>query len=152
MSKLYVNQIVEANSGYGVQIPGHVVQVVKTEGAGIVYFGNSISTWTTLQTATITPKFNNSLIVVHSFQTLNTTSGAWQMRIMRDGSTLVATIEGAVATGRLQGVAHRTDTPNTTSTVTYTLQGIATGGGTDSNLYTVNNPTGGGMVLMEIAQ
>ena len=152
MSTMYVNKVQELNVGSGVHIPGHVVQVVKTEASGIIYFGNSTSTYTTLQTLTITPKFNNSLIVVHAFQTLNTTSGYWSMRVMRDGSTLVSTIEGAVATGRMQGVTHKTDTPNTTNQVTYTLQGIAGGGGTDANLYTVNNPTGGGMLIMEIAQ
>ena len=152
MSTMYVNKVQELNVGSGVHIPGHVIQVVKTEGSGIIYFGGSTSAYTTLMTANITPKFNNSLIVVHMFQTLNTTSGYWSMRIMRDGTQVVSNSEGAVATGRIQSVAHKIDAPNTTSQVTYTLQGIAGGGGTDSNLYTVNNPTGSGLILMEVAQ
>lgn len=152
MSTLFVDTINEKTSGNGVAIPGHVVQVVKTEGSGIIYFGGSYTAYTDLMTANITPKFNNSLIVVQMFQTLNTTSGYWSMRIIRDGTQVISNSEGAVATGRMQSVALKTDTPNTTSQVTYKLQGIAGGGGTDSNLYTVNNPTGSGIILMEIAQ
>ena len=60
--------------------------------------------------------------------------------------------EGLSNTGRLNAVGFKLDNPTTTSQVTYTLQGIASGGATDSNLYTVNNPSGGGMIAMEIAQ
>ena len=151
MTTLYVDNIAP-NLQSAVKIPGSLVQVVKTEGSGIIYFGGSYTAYTNLMTASITPKFNNSLIVVHMFQTLNTSSGYWSMRIIRDGTQVVSNSEGAVATGRMQSVAHKIDTPNTTSQVTYTVQGIGGGGGTDSNLYTVNNPTGSGLILMEVAQ
>ena len=114
-------------------------------------FGGSTSSYTTLITLNITPKYNNSLISIHYFQTLNTTSGNWGTRVQRNGSTLVITGEGQSNTGRLNSVGFKLDNPATTSQVTYTLEGIAQGGSTDSNLYTVNNPSGGGMI-MEIAQ
>ncbi|MAI17168.1 MAG: hypothetical protein CMH04_00735 [Marinovum sp.] len=152
MSTMYVNKVQELNVGSGVQIPGHVVQVVEAEGSGIIYFGASTSSYTTLITLNITPKFNNSLIHVHYFQTLNTTTGHWGTRVQRNGSTLVITGEGQSNTGRINAVGFKLDNPATTSQVTYTLQGIASSGATDSNLYTVNNPTGGGMIAMEIAQ
>lgn len=152
MSTMYVNKVQELNVGSGVQIPGHVVQVVEAEGSGIIYFGASTSSYTTLITLNITPKFNNSLIFITYFQTLNTSTGYWGTRVQRNGSTLVITGEGALNTGRINAVGFKLDNPATTSQVTYTLQGIASAGATDSNLYTVNNPTGGGMVAMEIAQ
>jgi len=152
MSKLYVNQIVEANAGYGVQIPGHVIQVIEAKGSGIIYFGASTSSYTNLITLNITPKYNNSLILVHYFQTLNTTTGHWGTRVQRNGSTMIISGEGQSNTGRLNSVGFKLDNPATTNQVTYILQGIASAGATDSNLFTVNNPTGGGMIAMEIAQ
>jgi hypothetical protein len=149
---MYVNKVQELNVGSGVQIPGHVVQVAEAEGSGIIYFGASTSSYTTLITLNITPKFNNSLIFITYFQTLNTTTGHWGTRVQRNGSTLVITGEGQSNTGRINAVGFKLDNPATTSQVTYTLQGIASSGATDSNLYTVNNPTGGGMIAMEIAQ
>lgn len=145
------NQIL-VPTGQVLGAPGHVVQVVEAEGSGIIYFGGSTSSYTTLITLNITPKFSNSLIAVHYFQTLNTTTGHWGTRVQRNGSTLVMTGEGLSNTGRLNAVGFKLDNPTTTSQVTYTLQGIASGGATDSNLYTVNNPSGGGMIAMEIAQ
>ena len=62
MSTMYVNKVQELNVGSGVQIPGHVIQVVEAEGSGIIYFGASTSSYTNLITLNITPKFSNSLI------------------------------------------------------------------------------------------
>ena len=152
MSTMYVNKVQELNVGSGVQIPGHVIQVVEAEGSGIIYFGGSTSSYTNLITLNITPKYNNSLILVHYFQTLNTTTGHWGTRVQRNGSTTIISGEGQSNTGRLNSVGFKLDNPATTSQVTYTLQGIASSGATDSNLYTVNNPSGGGMIAMEIAQ
>jgi len=62
MSTLYVDTINEKTSGNGVQIPGHVVQVVsatKTDTQSI-----SGTTFTDVLTATITPKFANSKIYI----------------------------------------------------------------------------------------
>lgn len=152
-STLTVDNIVGATTAANVKLPaGCVLQTVESEGSTIIYFGNSTSSYTTLITLNITPKYNNSLIAIHYFQTLNTTSGNWGTRVMRNGSTLVMTGEGQSNTGRLNAVGYKLDNPATTSQVTYTLQGIASGGGTDANLFTVNNPSGGGMIAMEIAQ
>ena len=152
MSTMYVNKVQELNVGSGVQIPGHVIQVVEAKGSGIIYFGASTSSYTNLITLNITPKYNNSLILVHYFQTLNTTTGHWGTRVQRNSSTTIISGEGQSNTGRLNSVGFKLDNPATTSQVTYTLQGIASSGATDSNLYTVNNPTGGGMIAMEVAQ
>jgi hypothetical protein len=152
MSTMYVNKVQELNVGSGVQIPGHVIQVVEAKGSGIIYFGNSTSSYTTLITLNITPKYNNSLILIHYFQSLNTTTGHWGTRVQRNGSTTIISGEGQSNTGRLNSVGFKLDNPATNSQVTYTLQGIAASGATDSNLYTINNPTGRGMIAMEIAQ
>lgn len=152
-STLNVDNIVGATTAANVKMPaGYVIQTVEASGSGIIYFGNSTSSYTDLITLNITPKYNNSLIAVYCFQTLNTTSGNWGTRVRRDGSTTVITGEGQSNTGRLNFVGFKLDNPATTNQVTYVLQGIAGGGSTDSNLYTVNNPSGGGMIAMEIAQ
>lgn len=62
MSQLFVDTITEKTSGNGVQIAGHVVQVVsatKTDTQSI-----SGTTFTDVLTATITPKFANSKILI----------------------------------------------------------------------------------------
>jgi len=154
-STLTVDNIVGATTAANVKMPaGHVLQVVEASGSGIIYFGNSTSSYTDLITLNITPKYSNSLIAVHCFQTLNTSSGNWGTRVRRTTGTATTVIsgEGQSNTGRLNFVGFKFDSPASTSQVTYVLQGIAGGGGTDSNLYTVNNPTGGGMIAMEIAQ
>ena len=63
MSTLYVDTINEKTSGNGVQIPGHVVQVVKRRTNGGA--GTTSGTFADVgQYIDITPKFANSLILV----------------------------------------------------------------------------------------
>ena len=63
MSTLYVDTITEKSSGNGVQIPGHVVQVVSStySTAGSTTSASPIQMWSGLS---ITPKFANSIIKV----------------------------------------------------------------------------------------
>lgn len=152
MSTIYADNI-QPNLGSGVSIPGHVVQVVNTVGSGIIYFGNSTSAYTTLMTAQITPMYSDSKIVISWAQSFNKSqsSAASTLRLRR-GSTTISSCEHSFNPGRMTASNVATDTPNTTSPISYVLEGIAGGGATDAQLYTVNNPTGGGLVIMEIAQ
>ena len=62
MSTLYVDTINEKTSGNGVQIPGHVIQVVSTTKTDTQTISGT--TFTDVLTATITPKFANSKILI----------------------------------------------------------------------------------------
>lgn len=68
MSTLYVDTITEKTLGNGVQIPGHVVQVVsttKTDTFSTSVGAGSASSIITGLTASITPSSTNSIILVH---------------------------------------------------------------------------------------
>ena len=63
MSKLYVNEIVEANAGAGVAIPGHVIQVVQhTDNSD--YTANTSSYVQGPQTGTINLSSSTSKVLV----------------------------------------------------------------------------------------
>ena len=158
MSKLYVNQIVEANSGYGVQIPGHVIQVVQGTTATAVSISTGTYTFTGL-TASITPKFNNSKILVQIEQqgclAVSGSTGDINMRLQRNSSDIYN-----FALGYFYGDTpqHRAgisgcflDSPSSTSATVYRTMFAANDGGSctvqNDNANTVSTLT-----LMEIAQ
>jgi len=136
MSTLYVDTINEKTSGNGVQIPGHVVQVVE----GTAYSSEqtvSASSYTAFSvTASITPKFSNSkiYIICHGSCMVYNSGGAdarGRLAISSDsGSSFLlekdVRIYGYDGTGHILIVPfslHYFDTPNSTSTQTYTLYG-----------------------------
>ena len=91
MSTMYVNKVQELNVGSGVQIPGHVIQVVSANGPNsTVSFTSTTYTDVNLN-ATITPKFATSKILV-KFNFVNAhntgSSGSYQnlTRILRDST------------------------------------------------------------------
>ena len=66
MSILKVDTINEKTSGNGVHIAGHVIQVVASEKTDTSSASTTVPTFTdTGLSCTITPKFNNSKILVH---------------------------------------------------------------------------------------
>ena len=78
-SIINVDQINEATSGNGVQIPGHVVQVQRDIRWGVtshLYNGTSTSFAASGLEITITPKFNNSIIKVQAYSTMCEAQGS----------------------------------------------------------------------------
>ena len=160
MSILKVDTINEKTSGNGVQIPGHVVQVVT----------NTYSTETTTAagsftdtgiTATITPTSTSSKILVLcnlcSAGVLNS-SGADAngfYKLLRGSTDLVQSLQrtydygnsGSIIFG--QHLMSWLDSPSTTSATTYKLQQRLTSG-SSIRVCEGNNPSV--MHLLEIAQ
>ena len=102
MSTMYVNKVQELNVGSGVQIPGHVVQVVNVAYNTGITLNSTGSAVETGLAATITPKFNTSKILViidqpyHMSRSTNVCSGGF--KVLR-GSTEIATPNGTGASG-----------------------------------------------------
>jgi len=159
MSQLYVDTITEKTSGNGVQIPGHVVQVVAQTGS----FSGTISSLTTYVdltngTLTITPISATSKILViagiygtHQGEDVNS-----RLRVTRDGTELKV-CEGYGGNGGGSRTdcgfgLYFLDAPASTSQLTYKAQMSLTntGGIGYSNL--IISSSSGGFTLMEIAQ
>ena len=158
MSTLYVDTITEKTSGNGVQIAGHVVQVVQGTTATAVSISTGTYTFTGL-TASITPKFNNSKILVQIEQqgclAVSGNTGDINMRLQRNSSDIYN-----FALGYFYGDSpqHRAgisgcflDSPSSTSATVYRTMFAANDGGSctvqNDNANTVSTIT-----LMEIAQ
>ena len=154
MSQLYVDTITEKTSGNGVQIPGHVVQVVQSQGSAgrQVYTATS---FTDIITASITPKSSTSKILVSVHTSLTRTSGAYiKSSIFRSGSEIhsIDTQSGYLANstnehsiGTISGAI--LDAPSTASAVTYSLKMMVAGGG--GSFFVDGQAV---ITLMEIAQ
>ena len=64
-STLYVDNLIEKTSGSGVHIPGHVIQVVQGVYSSVATVSTAaLSTSSVLFSATITPKFASSKILL----------------------------------------------------------------------------------------
>ena len=91
MSKLYVNEIVEATAGAGIHIPGSVVQIQSSSN------GDSWSTTSggfvtiTDMTVTITPKFSTSKLYVFGHVSGAATNNA-RASVFRDGTNMITTV------------------------------------------------------------
>ena len=131
MSTLKVDSLVEKTSGNGVHIPGHVVQVVEN-----AFTSNNITSSTSYVasdlTATITPTSSSSkiLVVISTGGDTNDTSRIIQYTLYRDNTTNLMAGGSVDYMGYLRNLAGRilcpttfsyTDSPNTTSSVRYTL-------------------------------
>lgn len=152
MSTLYVDTITEKTSGNGVQIPGHVVQVVF--GTLSSSYSNSAGSFTsTGLSATITPSSSSNKIYVllDGEGGQNTSGRSCFYRVMRDGTTQV-TINDNLQTGTTSSAMPLTstalDSPSTTSAITYTLEMRTDGVGTVSAAGSQRSR----ITLMEIAQ
>ena len=158
MSTLYVDTINEKTSGNGVQIAGHVVQVVQGTTATAVSISTGTYTFTGL-TASITPKFATSKILVQIEQqgclAVSGNTGDINMRLQRNSSDIYN-----FALGYFYGDSpqHRAgisgcflDSPSSTSATVYRTMFAANDGGTCTVQYDNANSVST-ITLMEIAQ
>lgn len=158
MSTLFVDTINEKTSGNGIQIPGHVVQVVEATTA--TSYSNITSTSfvevSTDLRCTITPKFANSklLVMFHSMMYKSGGSNPWGVAtIYRDGSDIFG---GTYSPGYTQGVGSNTSmihnarkivSANNTNATTFSLY-VRAGSGYTMHLDSADRQ----VMVMEIAQ
>ena len=130
MSTLYVDTITEKTAGNGVQIPGHVVQVVDASSTTVTSLSNPTSgTWYAVQPpVTISPKFANSKIVIqHYAGGLAQDTNSVGLRISRNGTVIYSNDRhGYNSTANdwvpLNWSSIWVDAPATTSAVTYSFE------------------------------
>ena len=160
-SIINVDTINEKTTGSGVKIPGHVVQVVTADIGGTAVTTTSSTLVTSNKSATITPKYSDSKIIIqiHLGDTAATNNHAGTGVALYKGSTKLAdltarhaySVSGSNPSGL--GIAGLSpvwfDSPATTSATTYTIY-INNGGAGTATLFRDN--TDGCIVLMEIAQ
>ena len=175
MSTLYVDTINEKTSGNGVQIPGHVVQVVSAEKTDTMTISGA---YADVLSATITPKYNTSKILIQVLLNASHTHRYSGCKLFR-GSTQIALGDAIGSVSRVfmsidsnqdeatQSYIMRTmsghfvDSPSTTSATTYKIQcGLDDGSSTvcsinkmpnsDTANYSLRGITS--ITLMEIAQ
>ena len=178
MSTLYVDTINEKTSGNGIQIPGHVVQVVQTNYTGTSSFSGTSFTEITGLAVTITPKFASSKILWSCSISQGETSDTFPAyRLLRDSTAL--NVASAISPGTgctFAGVRTQAnsrdqylisqlgyqylDSPNTTSAITYKVQ-VRPMGTTSKTVYINRSETIGDsnqltatstVTVMEIAQ
>ena len=174
MSTLYVDTINEKTSGNGIEIPGHVIQVVQNTFGGYDSIASTTLTNTSLN-ATITPKSSTSKILVRAsfifgqVKSVNENQDNMKTFTIMRGSTNIAPhnsrffahqneVGGSIDFNEQTQVAmiEYLDSPATTSATTYTLACYS-----DSSQVTITlNGRGFGsgldgsciMTLQEIAQ
>ena len=166
MSTLEVKAI-QAPTGYDLVMPaGAIIQVVEGSSASDVTT-TSTGVWTDSGlTATITPKFSTSkiLVIQHQFYIgrFNTGGTEWEgsFRILRGSTALYATVTNAFsAIAAVQSSKARVqmgntiaqsylDSPSTTSATTYKTQGYMQTG----NIFVINRASARStLTLMEVA-
>jgi len=153
-SIINVDQIDEATSGNGVQIPGHVVQVVQGTSTTYDTLGSNGTYVDTSLTATITPKFSNSKILAafHAPVVYRNTEDA-VLRLLR-GSTNVYQMNlwtNTTTYAMMAASFQFLDSPSTTSATTYKVQMFKD---TGDFLFSYNNviTSTSTLTLTEIAQ
>jgi len=124
MSTMYVNKVQELNVGSGVQIPGHVIQIVEGEYNTQTDITSQSYTDSGLS-VTITPKFSSSKVyVITNLHTFINGVGIIGIKIVR-GSTSILETQGASGyQDNSSDVVSMTklDSPSTTSATTYKVQ------------------------------
>lgn len=164
MSKIYVDEIAGIASADTVAIPGHVIQVVTDTGTDNVAVSDA--TFVSLgQSVTITPTSTSSKILimtdVHMYiQAI--TGSEWSssgIRIKRD-STVLKTDAGFGVAHNINGNADRMmlinymsyyDSPNTTSSITYSVEGARFEGASSVIFNRSSYGHQGQIIVMEIA-
>ena len=135
MSTLYVDNL-EPNLTSAVHAVGHVVQVQQTIYDAQVAIGSS-GTWLDVMSGNVTPKFNNSKIIVE-FDTggIANSSQDAGIRILRtvggsDTEIVKRSRQGYNSVGNWDGIPFHVvymDSPATTSQITYKVQAKKTAG------------------------
>tara|TARA_R110000764_G_scaffold24023_1_gene58151 strand:+ start:537 stop:1082 length:546 start_codon:yes stop_codon:yes gene_type:complete len=181
MSTLKVDSLVEKTSGNGVHIPGHVIQVVNAEKLNTASTNSTLPSWVdTGLSCTITPKFNDSKIIVTVDVALGITTASYNyFRVVRNiGGGSYSMISEADTPGSrtaIHGMEYDTDnqgqvklqtfnhldSPATTSAVIYKVQFASSGGGDhiyigqsnrDSDSAVNDGRASSRIILQEIAQ
>ena len=181
MSTLSVDTIQGQTTSSTVKIPGHVIQVVNVDKLDTGSSNTTLPTWADSGlTCTITPKFNNSKILVQVNAALGINASIFNyMRVVRNvGGGSFSMLSEAVTPGN-RNATHATvydqdnqgpvelvnfvhlDSPATTSAVIYKVQLAQSGGSGYVGLGFSNRDTdqagydprsSSRIVLMEIAQ
>ena len=170
MSTLYVDTINEKTVGNGVQIPGHVVQVVEAVQSSQVAITSSFATFTTIITGSITPKFSGSKFIISAAlpnYSNNPNGNAWTNSIYirlyeQEGGGSDSAIAGYEHPGpqtsmefsQVIPVLYATGTKSTIQSYTYSIKGVPTVSG-DTHYFGRNSgalDAFSRMVIMEIAQ
>ena len=160
MSQLYVNAITEKTSGNGVQIPGHVIQVV-TSTTSTEVTNNTTSEVATGLSASITPSSSSSKVFALVTLPIQLGSNSGNIEVdynLKRGSTVIAFNRAMV---NVNAIVHekrevsisKLDSPSTTSATTYsvTFKENSQVGRYGSTMVCTNNTTAT-LTLMEIAQ
>ena len=160
MSTLYVDNL-EPNLGSRVMAAGHVVQVVSMTSSSVAYSGTQ-DVYSTGVTGSITPTSTTSKILIVGSIGNEVYSGhypAVNNRVVRNGSPIRTwTLRGYLGNSGLHNINESPifylDSPNSTSSVTYEIQGANTSGSSYSGTYAgrMNWYNTADMYLMEIAQ
>lgn len=161
MSILKVDTINEKTTGNGVQIAGHVVQVVSGERASLTATGGTSYVDTGLS-ATITPTSasNKILVSVNQYFTFRTATFYERhadFQLLRDTTQiayqrinqLTASTASVSYFGKMSSY-EKLDTPATTSAITYKTQMKLNSGSAD--IYVAHDNAINTITLMEIAQ
>jgi hypothetical protein len=156
MSILKVDTINEKTSGNGVQIAGHVVQVVQGQTSTQASTSSTSYTDTGLS-ASITPTSSSNkvlVVVTHNDNRVPSTTPAIGVQLLRDSTEIqeVCKYHGFNAGGNahLTISATKLDSPSTTSAVTYKTRFKRTQGSDTVYMQVDNTPAT--ITLMEIAQ
>ena len=160
MSKIFVDDIVEKTSGNGVQIPGHVIQCVRTYVASSSNIQTTATSFTASGiTASITPKASGNLILIDcTLPMVDCESDSiWIKMYQKIGSGSYAVMAGAQDYQMGIQSASRWDpavfggsyTATSTSQLTYQPYFRSSGGG---NVKIVHDSSSYSLTLTEIAQ
>jgi hypothetical protein len=174
-STLYVDNLVEKTSGNGVHIPGHVIQTVYVESTtSAVYNFGSTTTSTDLYSAAITPNNTSSkiLISINLQWGISNTNGDFGLYLKRGstriggkgndsargGSNIWFANDDRVGSENQQNYNlfnaswQYLDSPNTTSSTTYTVGAAIHTIFTFNRHYSYDNGGTSSITLQEIAQ
>jgi hypothetical protein len=160
MSTLYVDNL-QPNLGSRVMAAGHVVQVVPMTSSSVAYSGSE-GVYSTGVTGSITPTSTTSKILIAGSIGNEIQGGNYPCvnnRILRN-STVIRTwilrsyLGNAGHHGIDESPIFYLDSPNSTSSVTYEIQGANASGSTYTGTYLgrMNYYNSADMYLMEIAQ
>lgn len=174
-STLYVDNLIEKTSGNGVHIPGHVIQTVYVESTtSATYNMGSTTVGTDLYSAAITPNNTSSkiLISINLQWGMSNTNGDFGLYLKRGssriggrtndnargGSNIWFANDDRVGTENQQNYNlfnaswQYLDSPNTTSSTTYTVGAAIHTIFSFNRHYSYNNGGTSSITLMEIAQ
>lgn len=154
MSTLYVDTINEKTSGNGIYIPGHVIQVVQGQSNGQQFKTTVLNTYQDIGLqVNITPSSSSSKILINYYSAFVGFNIAHMNTRLLRGSSPIQTegmyFSGAHWTGAVPN-AMVLDSPSTTSTLTYKVQGYQNSGTANYHATWHYNSNTSHIIAMEI--